>query len=161
MGVHPDAVRMRIEQRQKKLGCVRAEVRSHRKVFADLKQFKEELTCLGGFMREIWQEVTELVTGDYPGGSVELWRKVVRALDKGWTIECPKESPPEHVAGFERLFQLRHDRNRFSFAGLLENAYLGCAAKGTCLAVHQATGKALRSAVVWGKCKGIARKPEL
>jgi len=161
MGVHPDLVRMRIEQRQKRIGCVRAQVRPFKKVFADLKQFKEELTCLRGFMREIWQEVTELVTGDYPGGSVELWHKVFAALDKGWTLYCPKDSPPKHVAAFERLFQLRHDRSRFSFAGLLENAYLGCAAKGTCLAVHQATGKALRSAVAWGNCKGGARKPEL
>jgi len=154
-------VRMNIEARQKQLGCLRARVRPFKKVFADLKQFKEELTCLRGFMREIWQEVTEIVSGDHLGGSVELWHKVVRFLNKGWTLLCPKGSPPEHVAAFERLFQLRHDRSSFSFTGLLENAYLGCAAKGTCLAVHQATGKALRSAVVFFNCKGAARKPEL
>jgi len=161
MGVHPDVVRMRIEQRQKQLGCVRAGVRPFKKVFADLKQFKEELTCLRGLMHELWQEVTELVSGDHRGGSAELWRKVVSFLNKGWSLSCPKGSPPEHMAAFERVFQLRLDRNSFAFAGLLENAYLGCATKDTCLAVHKATGKALRSAVLLGKCKGDARKAEL
>lgn len=161
MGVHPDLVKMRIEQRQKRIGCVRVRVRPFKKVFADLKQFKEELTCMRGFMHEIWQEVTELVSGDYSGGSAELWRKVFAAMQKSFAVVCPKGSPPEHMAAFERLLQLRHDRSRFSFAGLLENAYQGCATKGTCLAVHQATGKALRSAMVWGSCKGSAHKPEL
>lgn len=159
MGVHPDLVRMRVQERQRQLGCVRAQVRPFRKVFGGLEDFEEELTCLRGFMRQVWQEVTSMVNGDYPGGSVELWRKVTGG--KGWMLRCPEDSPAEHKAAFERLFQLRHDRGKFSFAGLLENAYPGCKAKGTCLAVHKATGKALRSAVAWGKCKGGGRKAEL
>ena len=161
MGVHPDVVRMRIEKKQQRVGCVRVKVRSFEKVFADLKQFEEELTCLRGFMREIWQEVTELVSGDYPGGPAVLWRKVIGAMETRFNPLCPNGSPPEHRAAFERLVQLRHDRSKFSFAGLIENAYMGCAAKGTCLDVHQATGKALRSAVVWGNCRGRARKQDL
>ncbi|CAK0861994.1 unnamed protein product [Prorocentrum cordatum] len=161
MGVHPDMVRRRIEDRQRRIGCVRVRVRPFKKVFANLKQFDEELTCLRGFMHKIWADATHLISGDSPGGSAELWHKVYKFLDTGFTLSCPEGSPHEHVAAFERLFQLRHDRSIFSFAGLLENAYLGCAAKGTCLAVHQATGKALRSAVAWEKCRGGAHKLEL
>lgn len=158
MGVHPDIVRSRIEQKQQRVGCVRVKVRSFEKVFADLKQFEEELTCLGGFMREIWQEVTGLVSGDYPRGSADLWRKLIAAMETRFGLQT---TISRCSVAFERLKQLRHDRSSFSFAGLLENAYMGCAARGTCLAVHQAMGKALRSAVVWGNCRGRARKQDL
>jgi len=160
MGVHPDVVRAKVQERQMRIGCVRATVRPFRKVFAGLEEFREELTCWRGYMRDIWPEVTKLVSGDYPGGSTDLWRKVMRALETRFAPACPPGSPQANVAAFKRLVQLRHDRKRFSFFGLLENAYWGCAEKGTCVAVHQATGRALRSAVMFGKCKGRARKEQ-
>ncbi|CAK0887650.1 unnamed protein product [Prorocentrum cordatum] len=112
-GVHPDSVRKRVRQRQQKLGCVRAQVLPFKKVFAKLEQFEEELTCLRGFFRDIWSEMKELVTGDYPAGSAELWSKMTG--DKRFehhiqNIYCPSDSPRDHMATFREAFEIRHDR---------------------------------------------------